>query len=467
MFPEFLTMPRNLAMASCAALALFTAGVAATPAFADAMQAEATANRVISVPKDKSLSFRLDEPATKIIVSQPDVAEVVATSDRSFYVRGIEPGSTNLLIYGPGGRMIEVIDVRVGYDAKALQSDLTTALPGEDVHVQTLGEGVLLTGNVSTTGVATRAMAIAQKFAPDAATSSLIVQASQEVMLEVRVMEASRTALQDAGFQGAIKSSNFTMNFGSGLIGNTPANGIIGFASHAGLNGVDLAIQALEEKGIVRTLARPTLVAVSGGKASFLAGGEFPYPVPQGLTGITIEFRTYGVKLNFEPTVQDNGLIRLAVAPEVSQLDQTNAIKINGVQVPGLITRRADTTVEIRNGDSLAIGGLFQHDYTNDLRQYPLLGDIPILGSLFRSARWKRDETELVIVVTPHIVTARDFQNAVNAAPGVKPEPKALDFMINGKESLDKPMTRDFSDPRTTRPQLRGAIAPTAPVSGK
>jgi pilus assembly protein CpaC len=201
--------------------------------------------------------------------------------------------------------------------------------------------------------------------------------------------------------------------------------------------------------------------------------------VPQQLNEITIQFRDYGVKLNFEPIVQDNGLIRLHVGPEVSQLDQTNAIKINGVQVPGLITRRADTTVEIADGDSLAIGGLFQHDYANDLRQFPVLGSIPILGTLFRSARWNRNETELIIVVTPHVVTAEDFRRSrVAAVEGKDPNP--FDFVVGG-HALDKPMANDIrgpaaptaaspapnTPPSPPTPQLRGAIAPKAVSTGK
>jgi pilus assembly protein CpaC len=490
-----MTMSRRLATALCASLSLLTIAAAATPAFADAFASEAAPSRVILVPKDKSLSFRLDEPASKIVVAQPDIAEVVATTDRSFYVRGLDVGSTNLLVYGPGGRLIEVVDVRVGYDARMLQSDIDTALPGEHVRVQTLGEGLLLTGTVSSASVAARAKAMADKFAPDGgATSALLVNASQEVVLEVRVMEATRSALQDVGFAGTITSGNTSISYGSGLIGNTPANGTLSFSTHAGANGINLSLEALEEKGIVRTLAKPTLVAVSGGKASFLAGGEFPYPVPQGLNNVTLDFRTYGVKLDFTPVVQDNGLIRLAVAPEVSQLDQSNAIKIDGVQVPGLITRRADTTVEIRDGDSLAIGGLFMHTYNNDLRQYPGLGDIPILGALFRSARWERDETELIIIVTPHIVTARDFDKAAKTAAVAGQEPSTLNFMVNGVVSQDGPMNRDMHDPTAAPPpaaapaaasaatsastasasvpalQLRGEIAPaapTVPASGK
>jgi pilus assembly protein CpaC len=478
-----MTMPSSLAKALCASMAVLTASaaVAPAPALADAMMSESAPSRVISVPKDKSLSFRLDEPATKIVIAQPDIAEVVATTDRSFYVRGVSPGATNILVYGPAGRLMEVIDINVGYDGAVLQRDIAAALPGEDIHVQSLGQGLLLTGTASTASVAAKALAMAEKFAPDAASSSLLVRASQEVVLEVRVMEAARSALQDIGFSGAISSRNTTANWGSGLIGNTPANGVISWTNHLGSVSVNANLQALEEKGVVRTLAKPNLVAVSGGKASFLAGGEFPYPVPQQLNEITIQFREYGVKLNFQPVVQDNGLIRLGVAPEVSQLDQANAIKINGVQVPGLITRKADTTVEMRDGDSLAIGGLFQHSYNNDLRQFPILGSIPVVGTLFRSARWNRNETELIIIITPHVVTATDFDRARHTASVGGLEPRPFDFIVNGN-AFTEPMSRDLAGPATpaapaasakaapppaTPPQLRGAITPKAVSTGK
>jgi pilus assembly protein CpaC len=440
-----MTMRPILALAFSAAFAL-----AATPSVtgAQVMRSESAPNRVIFVPVDKSMSFRLDQVATKIVVAQPETAEVVATTPNSIYVRGVALGSTNLLVYGPGGRLQQVIDVRVGYDARGLEQDLGVAFPGEGIRVQTMGEGLLLTGNVSTSSVAKRAKDIADRYAPNASTSVMTVRASSEVVLEVRVLEASRSSFQDLGFSGMITDGHSVLNYGSGLLGNTPANGVLALRSKIGSVSLDLALEALEEKGMVRTLARPNLVALSGEKASFLAGGEFPYPVPQGLNQITIQFRTYGVKLAFTPTVQDNGLIKLQVAPEVSQLDQANAIKINGVTVPGLITRRADTTVELKNGDSLAMGGLFQHNYDNTLRQFPVLGDLPVIGALFRSSRWKRAETELVIIVTPRLVTPQDFAAAkdVNSLGG--PEPAAKDFLLNG-HALDKPTTRDLGGKET------------------
>ncbi len=430
-------MPRNLIRSLACAAAL----VLATPAAAaQMMQSENAVNRVITVPRDKSLSFRLDQPASKIVVAQPDIAEIVGTTDRSFYVRGVEFGSTNLLVYGPGGRLQQVIDIRVGYDAASLQQDLMAAMPSEPIQVRNLGEGLLLVGNVSNTGAAAKAKTIAEKFAPNAVTTALTVRASQQVVLEVRVLEASRSALQDIGFSVEAGNSGFVLGSGSGVLGNTAPNTLLAFTGGIGTTSIDIAVQALEEKGIVRTLARPNLVAVSGEKASFLAGGEFPYPVPNGNNEITIEFRPYGVKLNFQPIVQDNGLIRLQVEPEVSQLDTTNILRIGGISVPGVIVRRASTTVELRSGDSFAVAGLFQRDYVNSLRQLPLVGDIPVIGALFRSSRWKRSETELVFIVTPRLATADDFKAPpADALPGREPLPGSL--VLRGK-ALDMPVGR-------------------------
>lgn len=453
-------MSPKLAKLLCAAAVVLTAAAAAPPAVADAMMSETAPARVISVPKDKSLSFRLDEPATKIVVAQPDIAEVVATTDRSFYVRGVDLGSTNLLVYGSGGRLIEVIDVRVGVDAAALQQDLAQALPRERISVQNLGQGVILTGRVSNPGVAARAKLIAEHFAPEGVTNMLKVDGAQ-VVLEVRILEANRSWLQDLGVGALISSKYFNYSYGAnlagsgvlpgtqnpplvGLVGNSAANGALRFLSKIGGDGLlDGQIAALEEKGVVRTLARPNLVALSGEKASFLAGGEFPFPVPANNGQITIEFRPYGVKLNFTPTIQDDGTIRLDVAPEVSALDQSNTIRIDGINIPALTVRRTATTVEMHGGESLAISGLFQHGYENDVKQVPGLGNIPILSALLRSTRWKRNETELLIVVTPRLVTPADM-HASGDLPGR--EAGIANLFLKG-EVFDKPMANDLRGP--------------------
>lgn len=436
-----------------ACAALLAAGVASA---AEPFSAEYARSRTINVPKNKSLSFRLDSPASKIVVAQPETAQIVATTDRSFYVRGKALGATNLLIYGGGGQLQEVIDVRVGYDADALQADLAAALPNEPIQVRNLGEGLLLTGNVSTTAVQLRAKTLADKFAPEAVTSALTVSASQQVILEVRVLEAGRSALREVGFDiNAANNGRFVASTGSGLLGSITPQGALRVSGAIGTANVDILLQALEEKGVLRTLARPNLVALSGQKAKFLAGGEFPFPIPQDRDTIGIEFREYGVKLEFEPVVQDNGLIRLRVAPEVSQLDNRNNLRVLGVEVPGLVIRRTETTVELKEGEAFAIAGLFQQDYVNQVRQLPGLGDVPVLGPLFRSARWRRQETELVVIVTPRLATPADLDPRTQPDPMGGVEATAIDLILDGK-ALDKPIQKPIGAGRTERPGKTG-----------
>ena len=408
------------------------------------MASEPVMRRTIHVPRDKSLSFRLPQAASRIVVAQPDIAKVTATSNASFYVQGIEFGSTNLLVYGAGGRLQEVIDIRVGYDSDGLQQDFTAAFPGESLKVRNLGEVLMLAGEVSNTGVQAGAEKIAAKYAPDAIISRITVRASQQVVLEVRILEASRNAMQDLGVNFNIANGSFGVLSGTGLIGPSSAASVLTTRDASGSTRVDSQIQALEEKSIIRTLAKPNLVAISGEKASFLAGGEFPFPVPT-RDGITIEFRPYGVKLNFLPKVQDNGWIRLEVAPEVSQLDPNNSLTIGGINIPALTVRRASTTLELRPGDTFAMAGLFQHDYQNNTSQTPWLGDVPVLGALFRSARFKRAETELMIIVTPRLATAEDRQiTPLESLPGR--EPSKADLFLRGR-AHDKPLPRDLGPP--------------------
>lgn len=415
------------AMAGALALSLPAPATAAIP-----MASEGAQHQSIYVARDKSASFRLERPASRIVVGQPEIAKVTATSNSSFFVQGIELGSTNMLVYGPDGRLQEVLDIRVGYDANGLQQDLTAAFPEEPIRVRNLGESVMLEGEVSHTGIQTKAEAIAYRYAPDSVISRLTTRASQQVVLEVRVLEANRTALQDLGVRGTTGGTNVSFDFGRGLLGQDPASGVLRVLG-GGMSPVDVQLQAMEQKGIVRTLARPNLVALPGQTATFHAGGEYPYPVPQKDNQITIEFRTYGVELAFTPTVQDNGLIRMDVAPRVSQLDFQNSIRILGLNVPALIARETKTTVELRPGESLTIGGLFQREYSNTVNQVPGLGNVPVLGALFRSNRWKQAETELLVIVTPRYVEPADMQKAAATKTMPGEEPKRVDTLLNGK----------------------------------
>jgi pilus assembly protein CpaC len=434
-----LKIPRPLVGALLGATILSTAQLPAGAAQAQTLASEPVLRRSIHVPRDKTLSYRLNQPASRIVVAQPEIAKVTGTGDTSFYVQGMEFGATNLLVYGPGGRLLEVIDIRVGYDADGLQDDLRAAFPSEQIGVRSLGEALLLVGEVSNSGVQGAAEKIAERYAPEAVISRINVRNSQQVVLEVRILEASRNGLRDIGVNLDVFNESFAVSTGSGLINAlTPPHTTI--ATNGGWNAANIrtAIQALEEKGVVRTLARPNIVAISGQKASFLAGGEFPYPVPEDLDKIVIEFRPYGIKLEFLPIVKDNGWIQMEVAPEVSELDYTNAVTLRDITVPALTVRRAKTTLELRPGDTFAMAGLFQKTYRNSVQQTPWLGSVPVLGALFRSAQWRKGETELLIIVTPRLATPADRAiPAVDSLPGKTPSDS--DLFLMGK-SLDKPI---------------------------
>jgi pilus assembly protein CpaC len=439
--------------------ALLAASVPAAPVFALNDQdfgyaADAVASRVIQVAKDKSAAFRLNAPASQIVVAQPDIAEIVANTDSSLYVRGKAFGVTNILVYDRNHRLAEVIDVKVGYDIASLQSDLKLALPGEDIRAQAMAGGIMLTGDVSTTSVADRAKGIAERYAPQNVSSAVSVQAAQQVMLEVRIIEVTRSSLKDLGVNLDIHNlSGFTLATGTGLVGNNPAQGTMGISTNVGPLTLDATLRALEEKGVIRTLARPNLAAISGEEATFLAGGEFPYPVPSGKDNVTIDFKPFGVTLKFTPTVEDRGLIRLKVAPEVSALDPSNGLKIGTFELPSLLVRRASTTIELKDGETFAIAGLFQQDYANTVRQIPWAGDLPVLGALFRSARWKRNETELVILVTPRMTTAADSRVFAPNPLVDTIEPTALDMILRGI-AQDRPMAPAVGQSPAPEPML-------------
>lgn len=392
--------------------------------------------RSIIVPKDKSAAFHLDYPASQIVVAQPDMVELVATTDRSFYLRGKALGVTNLLIYDHPHHLAQVIDVRVGHDTDSLQQDLASALPGEKITASNMAGGILLSGVASTSAVAARAREIAERYAPQAVSSSMAIASNQQVMVEVRVIEANRNSLRDVGFNLNAQSSDGNFAFASGTASGTQSglrpHGVIAGTAQWGNVTVTAALSALEQKGVVRTLAKPNLIAMSGEEASFLAGGEFPYPVPNGLNQVTVEFRQFGVKLNVTPTVQDNGDIRLKVAPEVSQLDSTHNVTIDGFNLPSLAISRASTTVELRDGQSFAIAGMYQHGYTNAIDQVPGLGNLPVLGELFRSTNWQHQQTELVIIVTPHLTAPADHVEDLPNPLQASNEPSAIDLILLG-----------------------------------
>ena len=437
-------------LAALVAPALLACAALPAPATAQIASSSAGATQTLVVAKDKSMAFRLTFPVGQVVVAQPDVVELVATTDQSFYIRGKSLGVTNLLVYDRQHRLMQVIDVRVGYDIDSLQADLNTALPKEHIIAANFAGGVLLSGEASSMIAAGRAEEIAERYAPKAVQSDLSIKADEQVMVEVRVLEASRSALKEMGFNlNASETTGFSLVSGqNGLISNSAPMGTIGLTGKIGSVSIDATLQALEQKGVLRTLAKPNLVAMSGQEASFLAGGEFPYPIPGALGQVSIEFKPFGVKLNVTPEVQPNGQIRLKVAPEVSAIDPRTRLEINGFNLPALTVRRASTNVSLRSGQSFAIAGLFQQDYQNAVNQIPWASDIPIIGSLFRSSSWKRDETELVIIVTPKLVTPADKLDQIPLPTANTHESGPLAIEALGATD-DKPMTKPVgADPR-------------------
>jgi pilus assembly protein CpaC len=343
---------------------------------------------------------------------------------------------TNLLIYDRPHHLAQVIDVRVGHDTDALQQDLAAALPGEHIKASNMAGGILLSGTASTASAASRAKAIAEHYAPQAVSSSMVIASDQQVMVDVRVIEVSRTSLKDLGFDLSAQSSdgNFSLQTGTanGLASGLTPQGIIGGTAKWGNITVNAKLAALETQGLVRTLAKPELIAMSGEEASFLAGGEFPYPVPNGLNNVTVEFRQYGVKLNLTPVVEDNGEIHLKIAPEVSQLDPAHSVTVDGFSLPALTISRAETTVELRDGQSFAIAGLFQRGYNNAVDQLPGLSSLPVLGALFRSTDWQHQQTELAIIVTPHLTAPSDHIESIPNPLISHQEPSPIDLILLG-----------------------------------
>ena len=386
---------------------------------------------------DDLIVMKTDQSFKEVRVANADIADVVVLTDRSFHVMGKKGGKTNVMLYDGQKQLIDIIKVTVGYDLADLKKSLFETLPNQTVEVRPMGGGIYLSGEVSSPDASIRAEQIAQAYAPGRVTNALSVNDSHQVMLEVRFVEASRSAIKEIGI-GLLTQQNGGdfIATGAGLLSGSIPSLAGALMSSSGSYTLDANIQALEEQGVVRTLAEPNLVSMSGDTASFLAGGEFPFPVAADNDRIGIEFRQFGVGLSFTPTVLDDGIINLEVKPEVSQIDTSNSIRIGGVEIPSLRVRRADTTVELRNGQSFAIAGLLQNDSSTSKVQVPWLGDVPILGSLFRSSRYKKQETELVIIVTPRLVKpAPDISDLATPLDQTR-SPSELEFFLNG--TMDK-----------------------------
>jgi pilus assembly protein CpaC len=383
----------------------------------------ATSRLTLEVGKGRLI--RLDGLAKSVFIADPRIADVDVKSPSLVYVTAKAPGVTTLMAVDAYDRLLANIEIAADYDDDQIRSDLKRIVPKADITVGTSGNAMVLTGSAPSAAEAETAHALALRFVPDDKhlIDRISIDAPNEVNLRVRVAEVSRDVVKSFGFNWGVSGSKGQFLFGfssgtgtlgenvagaSGTVSNTVSsiadanNVLLGYAS----SKIDfqVLIDALETEGLVKILAEPNLTAVSGATATFLAGGEYPIPVPQALGTTTIEYKDYGVSLSFVATIVDNGRINLVVKPEVSQLSSQGSITVNGVSVPSLTIRRAQTTVDLGSGQSFAIAGLLQNNITQSITRFPGLGNVPVLGALFRSDSFERDETELVIIVTPYIV---------------------------------------------------------------
>ena len=426
----------------------FAAAVAMLPSLpvraADAGY-ENRSGAVMQVPLNKSQTLRLDRAYAKALIGNPEIADVLPTSLNSIYVMGKKIGSTNLTIYDRKGGLVAVVDITVGPDAMGLKRQLAELMPTERISVSVSNDSLVLQGNTLSPASAERIATIAETFAPKKVLNLMSVDQPQQVLLEVRFAEMTRGTVKQLGiasvnYQNAMQNP-LTANSGGIAVPaiNAAANPYSAVLNVLG-NSLQIRIDALEQQGLIHTLAQPNLVALSGESASFLAGGEFPVPTGVDAFGrLSIEFKQFGVSLAFVPTVIADGLINLAVAPEVSSLDPSAGIQLSGIQIPGLKVRRAKTALELRDGEAFAMAGLIQSDFNDTVKAIPLLGRIPVLGALFRSTYFNRQETELVIVVTPHIV--KPVRPAQIALPTDRiQQPSDTDLLLNGRTERSGPV---------------------------
>ena len=422
----------------------------------------------------RSTVVTLDQPIIRVSLSTDEIADALVTSSRQVLIHGKAPGTISLLVWGENEE-IRNYDVVVTRDLSPLKERFAELFPDEQIAVASNGTDIVVSGTVATKYVVDMAAAVAAGYVenPENVVNLLRQEegvASSQIMLRVRFAEVSRSALKELGasfFTGPGGSGNWvargtTQQFPApdfddqkGLVFSDFLNF---FAFHTGEN-LGVLVKALESKGLFQSLAEPNLITQNGKEATFLAGGEYPYPVLQGGASngaVTIMFKEFGVRLRFTPTIVGDDRINLQVAPEVSSLDFSNAITIQGFRIPALATRRTETEIELRDGQTFAIAGLLDNTVNETMSKVPGLGDIPILGHLFRSKAYQANQTELVVMITPHIMR-RDSTGVAPTLPGFE-EP----FLAPERELLPPPPPYPQGTSKYERPG-RDSLAANVP----
>ncbi|CDX14304.1 conserved exported hypothetical protein [Mesorhizobium plurifarium] len=374
----------------------------------------ATANSIngtLNLSSSLGKTIHLSAPAASVFIADPTIADFQAPSNKTVFVFGKKSGRTSLFALDANGEALAQLNIVVTEPIEDLRAMLRTRVGDYPIHVSYTPRGAILSGTAPNAQVVDTATKVTEQFLGDGAQvdNEIQVAGSLQVNLSVRVAEVSRSAMKELGINLSAfgKIGNLTVGLASGKGGGSGAasgGGTAGVAYNDGNVSLGAVLDALAKEHVASVLAEPNLTAMSGVSANFLAGGEFPIPVVQGSGQVSVEFRHFGIGLEFVPTVLNNEQINIRVKSEVSELSTQGAVQINGISVPGVSTRRADTAVELGSGQSFAIGGLIRRNVNTDIRAFPWLGDLPILGALFRSSSFQKEETELVIIVTPYIV---------------------------------------------------------------
>ncbi|WP_243544174.1 type II and III secretion system protein family protein [Pseudodesulfovibrio tunisiensis] len=415
--------------------------VLATAGIAGAGDVNTETPDVIRLVAGKSTVLNTESRVTRVTLASEDLAHLVVLSPRQIYLAGKKMGSTTLTLWN-GSTVANVYDVIVTPDVTRLKRLIHEILPNErNVQVLSSGASITLSGAVSSTANLGTVLSLAEAEAPGKVANLLKVDGVHQVLLEVRVAEMSRVVTRRMGINFAYIGSNFGVySFLNNLtsiasstettIGLTKNINAVG-AYASGSTQVMGFIDALKANGLVRILAEPNLSCISGETAEFLVGGEVPIPKPGMMGQVGIDYKPFGVGLKFTPTVLGSGRINLQVGPEVSELDSSKGIEFSGYKIPAISTRRANTVIEMGDGQSFAIAGLISESTKNDVHRFPVLGDVPVLGTLFKSNEFQNNKTELVIIVTAHLAKPVDLAKQVYPTDGYK-EPSDYEFYMLG-----------------------------------
>lgn len=380
---------------------------------------EAFARKQMVLEQGTAEIIKFDGNVKEIFVADPTVADIQLNGAKAAYIYGKKTGATTIFASNKEGENILDMDVQVTHNLTSLKTAIRNAYPHESVKVTSIQNGIALEGDVSSPQVSKDIFNIAQRYLPgkETALNNMQITMPTQVYISVKVAEVKRTVLNQLDINWKATASIGSFTFGL-LTGRDPlSNGVfsraaegtnlnsMGFrGTHGSKVDITALIDALNQEGLSTLLAEPNLVAVSGETAKVLVGGEYPYTVPQDLGQVTIEFKPFGIGLDFTPTVLNQKLINLKVRPSVTALDFDTPVVINNLKLPIIRGRSAETSIEMASGDSMVIAGLYSKEMTNTIKEFPGLGDIPVLGALFRSTQFQRDETELVIIVTPYLV---------------------------------------------------------------